>query len=304
MPSPAHRSPLPPAAYPATPLRRPRALAPAFSLIELLIVLGIITLLVALSLPCLSAARRSARRTRELTTGQQLLAAYHVYANDHKSEIMPGYASPAMVSGSSTSLKVFDEKNTPITGVIARRYPWRIAPYLDFNFAGLYDNAEVLSAYRERADFQYVVSLSPSLGLNADFVGGKGEPGFAFNPVALRTWGRWYITRTHEARRPADLITFASARGRDPFNPTSGTQPGFYLVDAPRFTDARWIAGAFSTDAPPESFGYVDPRWSGKAVTAHFDGHAALTGFEDLQDMRRWSDRATTQDWSVTPVIP
>ena len=54
-----------------------------FTLVELLIVLGIIVLLVALLLPALNAARENARRARCLSNLRQLTAAWMMYANDH-----------------------------------------------------------------------------------------------------------------------------------------------------------------------------------------------------------------------------
>ncbi len=272
-----------------------------FTLIELLVVIAIVAVLVGILVPSLSAARTLAKQTRELSGGQQLMVAYNVYSGDNKSEVLPGYAPISMVSGGPNSLRAVDDKGQNVSGVIARRYPWRIASYLDFNMAGLYDDFNVLESYRQRADYQYVASLSPSLGLNADFVGGKSDPGYAFNASAYRLWGKWYVTRSHEVRTPSSLIVFASARGRDPFNATSGVQPGFYLVDAPRFDASRWSDGPFDRSSTPETFGYVDARWGGKVVTSAFDGHAAVQPLETLRDMRLWSNSATSPDWAVSP---
>lgn len=270
-----------------------------FTLVELLVVITIIALLIGILLPALTAARSAAKQTREMSGSQQLLVAYHGYANDFKGDLLPGYAPASMTTGAASGLRVADEQGNAITGVIARRYPWRIAPYMNYNFGGLYQNPVVLDSYRERVDYQYVVSLSPSLGLNADFVGGKGDPGFGFNQTALRTWGKWYITRNSEPRRPSQLILATSARGKDPFNQANGVQPGFYLVDAPRFDAPRWTARTFDETQPPENFGYVDARWRNKSVVAWFDGHTSVTPFEELQDMRLWCDKATAAEWSV-----
>ncbi len=276
-----------------------------FTLIELLVVVAIITVLVGILVPSLSAARQMAKQTRELSGGHQLSVAYDVYANDNKGELLPGYAPASMVSGGPNSLRAVDDKGANVSGVIARRYPWRIASYLDYNMSGLYDDYRVLESYRQRADFQYVASLSPSLGLNTDFVGGKSDPGYGFNATAIRTWGKWYVTRNHEVRTPSSLIVFASARGRDPFNATSGVQPGFYLVDAPRFDTARWADGPFDRSTPPETYGYLDPRWngggsSGTCVVSFFDGHGSTLSLDALRDMRLWSNQATSPDWGVT----
>ena len=267
----------------------------AFTLIELLVVIAIVGLLIAMLAPALAKCRQAARKSRELTAGQQLMTAYHLYANDFRSAVLPGCATPEMTAAPGPgSLEVKDNLGQPIYGVIARRYPWRIAPYLDYNFSGLYDDPKILDRYRDRSDFQYVVSLSPSLGINADFVGGKGDPGLGFNPGILGQYGRFYITRLDEALNPQNLLVFTSARGVDP---DGGTVAGFHLVDAPNFLTPRWAAGPFDSALPASSFGGVDPRHSQQSVTAFFDGHVDALKLDELRDMRKWANRATRADW-------
>ena len=51
--------------------------------------------------------------------------------------------------------------------------------------------------------------------------------------------------------------------------------------------------------SPGLNSGFVSCRYGLKAVTVQFDGHAQLLGWEDLQDSRRWSDRARSRDWRL-----
>src|SRR5260370_38563029 len=56
----------------------------AFTLVELLVVIGIIALLIAILLPAVNRARESARRIVCVSNVQQLTAAWLMYANDNK----------------------------------------------------------------------------------------------------------------------------------------------------------------------------------------------------------------------------
>lgn len=58
-----------------------------FTLVELLIVLGIIVLLVSILLPAVGRAREAARRVQCLSNLRQLTIAWLTYANDHKGRI-------------------------------------------------------------------------------------------------------------------------------------------------------------------------------------------------------------------------
>jgi len=67
----------------------------AFTLVELLVVIGIIALIVSMLLPALNRARDQARQIRCLSNMRQLVIAWTMYANDSKGRIC-GSNTPAM----------------------------------------------------------------------------------------------------------------------------------------------------------------------------------------------------------------
>ena len=56
---------------------------PGFTLVELLVVIGIIAVLVSLLLPSLNRARESARRAKCLSNIRQISQAFVMYTNEH-----------------------------------------------------------------------------------------------------------------------------------------------------------------------------------------------------------------------------
>jgi len=270
-----------------------RILRDGFTLIELLVVIAIIGVLSSLLLPALAKGKQRAKQVNELSAGKQLLLAWQLHADDNEDAVLPGYSS---------AVDARDDQGNALGSPIRDRYPWRLAPQLGSSFRAIYvnesrrflDEAEGMS----HADYVYRASLYPSLGYNSVFLGGDEQK---FNPsLATATFGTdWLVTRTAQIQRPSELIAFASARSRPG---GSLDEAGYYVVHPPAVRTRQWDT-SFSASRPPEKFGYVHPRWNGRAVTAMTDGHVEPLSELELQDMRRWANPADRPDWTV-PALP
>jgi prepilin-type processing-associated H-X9-DG protein len=74
--------------------RRFRPRAAAFTLVELLVVIGIIAIMISILLPTLGRARRAARSTACLSNLRQISTAFVVYVQENRSKFSPYFKSP------------------------------------------------------------------------------------------------------------------------------------------------------------------------------------------------------------------
>jgi prepilin-type N-terminal cleavage/methylation domain-containing protein/prepilin-type processing-associated H-X9-DG protein len=251
------------------------------TLLELLSAIAIIGVLAGVALPVIESVNARGRLAREISAGRNLIAAYHLYSTDHDGQLMEGYAESA---------SAMDDKGKPVPNPANCRYPWRIAPYLNYRLSGtllVNKQAQIL----ERTDYVYTASFVPTFGINATFVGGNWRSGIIPTPAAIERFGEFCVTRRAQAVQPSQLIVFTSSRIQD----GSNQQEGHHLIEAPNLTSRRW-SRQYSESEPPSAWGYVHPRYNGRAVAAMMDGHVELLDTTQLQDMRRWSNQAAEAD--------
>lgn len=273
-----------------------------FTVVELLTTIGAIVLLVAIVIHAATAVRRGADRAEESAAARSLGVAWSAYATDHRGAILPGYADGFRAR--NVDGEWIDTQTVPVA---ARRWPLRLAPYLGHDFASFYAGADA-DRLAELADAPtdealYAVSAYPSFGLNSVFVGGDENHG-GFSPIFEQTFGRFYATRLSTVRHPERLVVFASSRTDEAAPGTTGEiREGFFRVLPPRWATPLW-AEVYDADAPA-SAGFLSPRHRVQgedvAIVTTVDGGVETATVEELRDMRRWSDQATSEDWAMQP---
>ena len=178
----------------------------------------------------------------------------------------------------------------------AKRYPWRLVPYLS-------DSAEVLyvgenrNFFRESAgNSSYHTSLYPSFGINSIFVGGnydgrKHSPNFTPSQRSRdrsKLPNHFWVLRPADAVEPAKMIVFASSISD---TDGDGKASGYFKVTPPKSPlTPNW--GPYKGVTDPGSMGNVSLEYGGGAMVANLDGSVTILDEEDLRDMRRWSNQA------------
>ena len=146
---------------------------------------------------------------------------------------------------------------------------------------------------------QAVAATYPSLGLNTTWIGGDEVDG-CFNQSVTDLLGKFHSDQLSTIRNPGRLIVFASARGLDGVQGGGGqVTQGYYKVASPNLLSRRWSASFDEND--PSSAGNLSLRRGGSSVVSHVDGSVDALTIEELDDMRRWADRADAPDWVLAP---
>jgi len=275
-----------------------------FTIVEVLVVIGVIAILLGLLLTGLRAAIGAGGKSRELSALRQVFYGWSMYSSNSEERVLPGFLDEN--TQALWNVEYRDLAKQDLDRELTQAWPWRLAPYLDFSW-------DVLVGYR--SDYSKELSAVPAAEVQA-------EPAFGYN--AIYTGGWWtspnptgpalprfdrYVTRTAGAfARPDSMILFTGSAARPPGLYQSNTDdqfPGSHWVSPPfQATTTIWRGGL----AGPGSFEVLAPNVSvplnrnGSSIAVlTSDGGVQGSTMDDLLDMRRWVDAATTRDWTHAP---
>lgn len=309
------------------PHRRPRATSPrrGFTLVEMLVVIGVIAILLGLLLTGLRAAIGAGGKTRELSALRQLFYGWSMYSSANEEKLMPGFLD--VNTQQLWGVEYRDHAKTKLNRQLTQAWPWRLAPYVDYSW-------EVLCGYRD--DWEKSLAAvppeelqnEPFFGYNALYVGGWWTAPNPSGPALPRFDN--YVTRSAGAySRPDSMIVFSGSTLRGPgvYKPNKDEKlPGAHWVSPPnQAMTAIWRAGGFSAGSmfplPGQSHsltqtlsgtsGSLAPgsievlqeaavplnRFGPAVAVLNADGGTSSDALNQLMDMRRWVDAATTRDW-------
>lgn len=261
-----------------------------FTLVELLVVIGIIALLMGILLPSLNKARAMSRQSKCLSNLRQIGIVNSMYANEWKGWCLPGHwgwSPPAPGwTGSTTPPATF------VPGVTDTWHGW----------ANVWDFQKNLSAQRNGRNLTtyFPASLMCPDATVCYTIGAYGGYPIVYSygmntsdqPSIVPTlWTGWKMS---QVRSPAEKIFFADALGDISYG-SSG--PPDKAPNTMKYLDQQLGgAGWGEVHYPPDHSNILCYRHNLGANVLYFDGHCDWQSYKGL-----WFDNAKPKDprWSA-----
>ena len=233
-----------------------------FTIVEILAVVGTITVLLGLLLAGLQAARRSGQSTVALNQLRQLHMASTAYTASNADRFMPGYVDDD--TQSRWRLRYKYQAGGRIAPRLARTYPWRIMPYVDWSYdtmIGYNLDEELIDRIPRNGDVNSItpesieVADNPWFGYNGYYVGGwwetdsSGTSKMKFanstwsqegtDGTAIETKGKIVVQSVGRAADPTQMVLFAGSTGRNPgqYRDSTDFEPGAAWVCPPKLAE-------------------------------------------------------------------
>ncbi len=288
-----------------------RARQRAFTIVELLIVIGIIAILMSLLFVGLRGALANAAKTRELNSLRNITLSWTMYSGSNNDRLLPGYLEPSVQD--AWRLEWRNVAGETLTPELAAPYSWRIAPYVEFSW-------EVLVGYRDDTQQELNaipaedVAFEPAFGYNAFYVGGWWETQTVgattiqaprYDLISEPGYGGLVARTLGAIRQPSELVIFCATTERQPgrfINAERGAGVrGFHLATPAIVAgENRWEPLDGTTMALNVLAAGPVPlaRHSNSVAMTTADGGTSTISFDELADQRRWITIAESSDWT------
>ncbi|MHC5007640.1 MAG: hypothetical protein ACYTGF_09820 [Planctomycetota bacterium] len=298
-----------------------------FTIVEILVVVGVLALLIGLLLPALSGAQKKSQKLRELNALRQVGEAWFLYANASADRAVPGFLETDVQQRWNVSFEYHNRELIPPASTFSAGDPnfagpwtWRLLPYLDHNYEMVMGHVDDL--YTEKLDLDggtvndddarataNAIAFEPGFGYNAYYLGGWWEmigdqPRYRFYDATVAGVPKTLVeTSVARVERSTQVITFCSATSLPPgtYRRIQRDVPGSHYVTPP------WL-GPVQMWAPPPQ---LDPmvlnvitqggspvgRYNQLVGVVHADNHTGLETPWSLLDMRFWLDAADDRNF-------
>lgn len=270
----------------------------AFTLVELLVVIGIIALLIGLMLPTLAKARDAGRVATCLSNQRQLVVAWTGYANDYQDSAMP---VAALVAAQSSPPAITSPQRRFWWGTITsnadqiEHETGFLGSYLSASLAkrSVYEcPSQPWGTYRPQPAGLITPQPTSTYGYNGYFLAPRSTPGWA-SQIAFRPW-----QRISTLQAPSQLFVFADTLLANPSRNTA-------LLDPPMLFDSNlgWLTNSAPTTAFRHGSRAENP---GVAHAAHAD--ASVRAYKPAADAEQTGVVSSTSaepglayvpDWST-----
>ena len=167
----------------------------AFTIVEMLVVIGIIGVLAAMLLPAISNATRRAKKAEETSRIRQVGIAWNLYANGNDDAALPGFLEDGDGTADDNVMekdawdvryKLPDGDNVHYDD--SEEWPWRLMPYIDYDHETVLGYLELEETSKLiMSDYASVdedgkprptrIAEYPAFGYNGYYTGGWWEMG-------------------------------------------------------------------------------------------------------------------------------
>lgn len=231
-----------------------------FTLVELLVVIGIIAILIAILLPALNRAREHAKRSTCLSNLRQMATAAANYMASNKGAFPYQAATVEVVNG-----KTLFTQNNPLDGVTNDK------PYINNWFGGIWPYLGKSARTMQ----------CPSHPLSAEIASMSSD-----GTQAIRTYMANGIVTHYSGRkikRTAEVCTFKDD-GSPSATAAANVRPHWRNTSPAEPTDgvAGWVGWMYFASAAPPA-GQITDKWHFKGqCMAFLDGHAEWRHWKDI----------------------